>query len=322
MPDGEGAGRWVYITVTINGNGAVDKPSGDVWYEPGEGGTVTYTAYPSPGWVFDCWSGVTSGTDNPITFLIPEDNAELVANFNPETGPPADTVYESFTETDYPIDIWGQFYVGNNTVPLTDPMGYIWLAEIFTPQVGHTITKVKLPMLRVGPAGLFSISIQTTKDGVAFDSGLPIKIPSGKILSSVEVDGNLISDTTTIWYEYTFAKPCWVEKNIKYAIVIHAEGMDGQIEIWPGFWSGRLLAIGGSNTVPALSIFGSIYPNGYGLYSLSFGETWGTGYWPDGDPVSPDIYWTMAFAEYGHPSYPLTARLALTLNILARRVKT
>ena len=71
------------LAVFKAGNGTVTPGSGDY----GAGTTVTLTATPDPGAVFDHWSGDVTGTGSTINILMDRDK-EVTANF--VGGPPVD----------------------------------------------------------------------------------------------------------------------------------------------------------------------------------------------------------------------------------------
>ena len=66
------------LTLSTVGNGSVAAVPNQVTYNHGT--SVQLTATPAPGWNFDFWSGDTTGSTNPLTFIITL-NRNITANF-------------------------------------------------------------------------------------------------------------------------------------------------------------------------------------------------------------------------------------------------
>ena len=64
------------LSVTVNGSGSVSPESGIFT----ENENVTLTATPEAGWIFDRWSGDTTGTSNPMTIIM-DSEKNIVAHF-------------------------------------------------------------------------------------------------------------------------------------------------------------------------------------------------------------------------------------------------
>src|SRR5262249_282813 len=66
------------LTLSTVGNGTVTPAPNQVTYAHGT--SIQLTAAPAAGWNFDFWSGDTSGSTNPLTFIITS-NKSITANF-------------------------------------------------------------------------------------------------------------------------------------------------------------------------------------------------------------------------------------------------
>jgi uncharacterized repeat protein (TIGR01451 family) len=104
----------------VEGLGTIDLLPEAATYEWGT--VITATAVPNPGWHFIQWSGVISGTSNPITFTL-AGNAVLTATFanDPPTavaGPP------QTVETNQPVMLDGS---GSTDSDPTQTLTYGWL---------------------------------------------------------------------------------------------------------------------------------------------------------------------------------------------------
>ena len=66
------------LTITINGNGTVTKNPNQAYYTYGQ--QVILTANADPGWQFDHWTGSLTGSQNPDTLII-DDNELVTAYF-------------------------------------------------------------------------------------------------------------------------------------------------------------------------------------------------------------------------------------------------
>lgn len=109
------------------------------------------------------------------------------------------TLYEYYNEAD-PSMTWVH--------------GDFWQGQTFTPQVAHTITKVKLMMYRHGSPGTITVGIRATDvDGH----------PTGADICSGTTDG----DTLPLiyrgeWREITLGAGAALSVDVKYAIVVRA----------------------------------------------------------------------------------------------------
>ena len=101
----DGGGDTYVLQVSVSGSGAVTLDPDKVFYVAGE--TVTLTAEPAAGFVFESWGGDLSGTGNPITLVMDADKV-VSATFSD----PAAMTY-SLTVTP----------VGSGTVQLDPPGG-------------------------------------------------------------------------------------------------------------------------------------------------------------------------------------------------------
>lgn len=74
------------LSISVDGEGAVDADPDRERYDPGE--EVTLTASPSNGWVFSRWQGDLSGSENPES-LVMDENKSVTAVFSREEAPDA-----------------------------------------------------------------------------------------------------------------------------------------------------------------------------------------------------------------------------------------
>jgi len=103
-----------------------------------------------------------------------------------------------------------------------DAYGVNWLAQTFTPEAVHMISKVKLKLFRVGDPGTVKVSIKNTTAGK----------PSGADLCSGTIEGiNITEDTNGEWYEITLGSGYTFEKNKMYAIVVRAPDGDASNKV-------------------------------------------------------------------------------------------
>ena len=97
-----------------------------------------------------------------------------------------------------------------------------WLAQTFTPQATHMISKVKLKLFRVGDPGTITVSIKATTSGK----------PSGADLCKGTIEGlDLTLDTNGEWYEITLGDGYTVSKGAQYAIVVRAPSGDSSNKV-------------------------------------------------------------------------------------------
>ncbi len=114
-----------------------------------------------------------------------------------------------------------QYY---NTGDNGDYDGYTanWLAQTFTPQAAHMISKIKLKLFRVGDPGTITVSIKNTTSGK----------PSGADLCKGTIEGtDLTLDTNGEWYEITLGDGYELSKGVQYAIVVRAPSGDASNKV-------------------------------------------------------------------------------------------
>lgn len=70
----------VYYSLTINTDGQGTTTPSPGSYSYVEGRIINITAIPNSGWKFDCWSGATIGSKNPIAIIV-NSNKTVTANF-------------------------------------------------------------------------------------------------------------------------------------------------------------------------------------------------------------------------------------------------
>ncbi len=95
--------------------------------------------------------------------------------------------------------------------------GYIanWLAQTFTVETAHMISKVKLKFFVVGDPGTITVSIKNTTAGK----------PSGADLASGSIEGvDITTDANGEFYEITLGSGYTFDKDTMYAIVVRAPG--------------------------------------------------------------------------------------------------
>jgi poly(3-hydroxybutyrate) depolymerase len=71
-----------WLDIEVDGNGSTRPPAGSHAYQPGS--TVKVTATPGAGAAFSHWSGAATGTANPASVVV-EDEEKLVAHFSANT---------------------------------------------------------------------------------------------------------------------------------------------------------------------------------------------------------------------------------------------
>lgn len=130
-----------------------------------------------------------------------------------------------------------------------DGYGSSWLAQTFTPQAVHMISKVKLKLFRVGDPGTVIVSIKATSAGK----------PTGADLCTGNFEGTDITlSTDGEWYEITLGDGYTVTKNTQYAIVVRAPDGDASNKV---SWRAKV----GDST----------YPGGTYCSSSDSGIDWG-----------------------------------------------
>ncbi len=193
------------LTINITGQGTVSKNPDQTAYA--DGSNVTLTATPASGYTFSGWSGDITGTSNPVTIIMNSDKT-VTATF---TISGTLTKYENYT-TANAIDI---FY-GTN-----------WKGQTFTPQVTHTLTKVRLPLLKQGnPGGSVIVNIYTT-DSSGLPTGSPIAY--GSILCS-----DIAASWAETWYDISLGSEVQVQAGVKYAIIFSAPSADANNPLY--YW--------------------------------------------------------------------------------------
>ncbi len=134
--------------------------------------------------------------------------------------------------------------------------GAYWLAQTFTPQIAHTIKKLKLRLQRVGVIGTITASIRATEWSDVYND----YIPSGGDLCSGSIDGADVA-----WYlDYPTGDWIWIplgagvspDVDVVYAIVLRALDAEGEALNWIS------------------KAAHSIYPRGRAWASADSGETW------------------------------------------------
>lgn len=97
-----------------------------------------------------------------------------------------------------------------------------WLAQTFTPEAIHIISKVKLKLFRVGDPGTIIVSIKATSGGK----------PTGADLCAGTIEGTDITlDTNGEWYEITLGDGYTFGKNIQYTTVVRAPDGDASNKV-------------------------------------------------------------------------------------------
>lgn len=89
-----------------------------------------------------------------------------------------------------------------------------WMAQTFTPEVSHSLTKVKLLLQRLGSPGTVTIYIKETVDGH----------PTGGLLATGTTDGDTLPSGSSEWREIILDSPCNVNADTKYGIVVKVLG--------------------------------------------------------------------------------------------------
>jgi hypothetical protein len=147
-------------------------------------------------------------------------------------------------------------------------VGTVWKGQSFTPSVSHYITKVRLPLLRVGnPAGNVTVGIRKTDA-----NGLP----TGSDLTTGSIPcANLIAAwSPTTWYDINLTTAYKLEAGTKYAIIISATSASSTNMVYyhvntAGTYAGGQLVYSSDN--------GTIWKTGgnYAGWDVAF-EEWGT----------------------------------------------
>ena len=166
------------------------------------------------------------------------------------------------------ISLFEYYNAGDNDVnSVVDPK---WQAQTFTPQITHTITKVRVKIYRLGLPGTVSVGIRATDvEGK----------PSGIDLVSGTIDGDTFTeDSAGAWYDIGLGDGTTLSSGVKYAIVL-GNSASG--------WA-RWMVDTNSN-----------YEGGTSLTSLDSGNTW---VFCDGGSGIGGNYDTL-FEEWGHLIY-------------------
>ncbi|KKL68719.1 hypothetical protein LCGC14_2122180 [marine sediment metagenome] len=101
--------------------------------------------------------------------------------------------------------------------------GVNWFGQTFTPSASHTITSVKLKLLKVGsPTATLTVSIRATSAG----------LPTGGDLASGTLDSATLTGSA-VWREVTLGAGTDLTATTKYAIVVSCPGAsDGNSPAW------------------------------------------------------------------------------------------
>ena len=97
-----------------------------------------------------------------------------------------------------------------------------WVAQTFTVETVHMISKVKLRLFVVGDPGTITVSIKNTTAGK----------PTGADLCSGSIEGtDITTNTAGEWYEITLGSGYTFDINTMYAIVVRAPSGDSSNKI-------------------------------------------------------------------------------------------
>lgn len=106
----EGDGFTLFTNSLGDGDVSLDPPGGN--YE--EGTTVTVTATPAAGLVFDGWSDIELGNDNPLTIVV-DDHKSITANFIPAPvappPPPSNFEYPGLVSSPGDVKVVGNAHI-------------------------------------------------------------------------------------------------------------------------------------------------------------------------------------------------------------------
>ena len=141
------------------------------------------------------------------------------------------TLQDSYT-TGYDQD--SNFYAAN------------WYGQTFTANSAYSISRVSLPLKRVGSPGTLTVSIRATTAG----------LPTGADLCSATMDPAGIS-TSYVWYDFDFSPAVALSSGSVYAIVIRTASGDGS----------NLLGVQADNSSPT-------YTGGTFVFSTNSGASW------------------------------------------------
>ena len=185
------------LAVNISGQGTVTRNPNKTVYTNGE--NVTLTASASTGWTFTGWSGTITGSENPVVITMDGDK----------------TVTATFTSTNDPEKY--EIYTVSNAIDIF--YGAYMKAQTFVPQITHTVTKVRLAVLKRGnPGGDLVVSIRATDINGR---------PTGPDLVSGSITCSNITETwSKIWYDIDLGTGCEALAGVKYAIVWRAPNAD------------------------------------------------------------------------------------------------
>jgi uncharacterized repeat protein (TIGR02543 family) len=115
------------------------------------GATATLNASPIPGYVFACWSGDATGTDNPLSILMDADK-NVIASFGPDT---SDTDGDGLSAHDELV-----IYGTNPGLADTDVDGYMDGSEVEfggNPLVASSAPEFKIHALLMPAAGMIQL---------------------------------------------------------------------------------------------------------------------------------------------------------------------
>ena len=121
-----------------------------------------------------------------------------------------------------------------------------WYGQTFTANSAYSISRVSLPLKRVGSPGTLTVSIRATTAG----------LPTGADLCSATMDPAGIA-TSYAWHDFDFSPAAALSSGTVYAIVLRTATGD----------SSNLIGIQADNSSPA-------YAGGAFIYSLNSGASW------------------------------------------------
>ena len=174
--------------------------------------------------------------------------------------------------------LYENYITGDNTsVVVAD---FRWDTMAFTPSITHSLTSVKLKLLRKGSPGNLTVSIRATTDSGSSPFG---KIPTGSDIDGTTgtTNGNtLTSGAAGEWREITLGAAVRVNAGTAYAIVIRALTGDATNNYVAWRWDDSGATYGDGNRAGSFDS-GSSW-SAPGLDSDLMFEEWG-------DPVSPTV---------------------------------
>ena len=258
----------LHSQVTNGETNATTGFSGANWYK------MAYPTYPvlTPAdYVLSCWSQSRGGT-NVIYYDAGSANQGHATTSTYGTWPSSPTFTHNTNKysiyTNNPATLYEYLNTGDDDYAVS--YGVNWKGQTFTPATAHTITSVKLKLIKVtgAPAGNLNVNIRATTAG----------LPSGANLATSSMLANDISTTAT-WYEFTLTPSVLLTASTLYAIIW--SNPSGDVSNYTGARMIYQNAVdqytGGDDKASADS--GVTWNNGYGNYSDYMFEDWG-------DPVA------------------------------------